>query len=180
MNHAERMNACFRACEGIEDEVLEDRQYRIKPELDSIDKIIESSGKIIQQRDTAWQELREIRSRLSALEEISTAVEADIDSGRPLEYNVEELRAELIRARKALGILPEQVDVDCPICNGKGYTEEHCSEANAHDGEGSCLGRCPVQESCFNCEATGKIKDSDEWKKVTWGPAPITAGKVGE
>lgn len=86
------------------------------------------------QRDTAWQELREIREaikadenestadevrslvskrdeyrvRLSALEDIATAVEADIDCGRPLEYNVEHLRDELIRARAALGILPEQ------------------------------------------------------------------------
>lgn len=50
----------------------------------------------------------ELKDRLTALEEIATAVEADIDAGRPLEYNVEELRTELIRARKALGILPEQ------------------------------------------------------------------------
>jgi hypothetical protein len=50
----------------------------------------------------------ELRTRLTALEELATAVEADIDAGRPLEYNVEHLRDELIRAREALGILPEQ------------------------------------------------------------------------
>lgn len=50
----------------------------------------------------------QFRARLAALESIATAVDADIDAGRPLEYNVEHLRDELIRARGALGILPEQ------------------------------------------------------------------------
>lgn len=50
----------------------------------------------------------EYRARLTALEEIATALEADIDCGRPLEYSVEALRDELIRTREALGLLPEQ------------------------------------------------------------------------
>jgi len=50
----------------------------------------------------------EYRSRLTALEEIATALEADIDCGRPLEYSVEILRDELIRTREVLGLLPEQ------------------------------------------------------------------------
>lgn len=50
----------------------------------------------------------EYRTRLTALEEIATALEADIDCGRPLEYSVEVLRDELIRTREVLGMLPEQ------------------------------------------------------------------------
>lgn len=63
--------------------------------------VTEAINKIKAERD-------KLRTRLMALEDIATAVEADIDAGRPLENNVDELRAELIRARKALGILPEQ------------------------------------------------------------------------
>lgn len=59
----------------------------------------------------ARKERDELKTRLSALEDIATAVEADIDSGRPLEYNVEDLRAELIRARKALGIIPVKEEI---------------------------------------------------------------------
>lgn len=51
----------------------------------------------------------EYRARLTALEEIATALEADIDCGRPLEYSVEVLRDELIRTREVLGMLPEQL-----------------------------------------------------------------------
>lgn len=47
-------------------------------------------------------EREELVNRLTALEDVATAVEADIDCGRPLEYNVEHLRDELIRARAAL------------------------------------------------------------------------------
>lgn len=50
----------------------------------------------------------EYRARLTALEELATALEADIDCGRPLEYSVEILRDELIRTREVLGMLPEQ------------------------------------------------------------------------
>lgn len=50
----------------------------------------------------------EYRTRLTALEELATALEADIDCGRPLEYTVEVLRDELIRTREVLGMLPEQ------------------------------------------------------------------------
>lgn len=37
MTHAERMNASFRACEGLEDAILEDRNCNIKAELDTLD-----------------------------------------------------------------------------------------------------------------------------------------------
>ncbi|TAH55179.1 MAG: hypothetical protein EWM51_03600 [Treponema sp.] len=89
-----RIVACVNACRGIEQEVLADPEYSINGELESIDDLA--------------NELSKFKICLLALEEIATAVDADIDAGRPLEYNVAELRTELIRARKALGILPEQ------------------------------------------------------------------------
>ena len=85
---------CVNACECIEDDVLSSARRGI----DGFKLKIEE---LVKQRD-------ELRTRLAALEELATAVEADIDAGRPLEYNVTDLRVELIRARKALGILPEQ------------------------------------------------------------------------
>lgn len=51
MNHAERMNACFRACEGISDEVLSDTEYCIKNELDNLDEQISKRLKVEKQRD---------------------------------------------------------------------------------------------------------------------------------
>lgn len=96
-----RIVACVNACSGISQDILEDPEYLIKKELESIDELFNL-------RKKAESELNEMRARLAALEDIATAVEADIDCGRPLEYNVEELRAELIRARCSLGILPDQ------------------------------------------------------------------------
>lgn len=98
--NAERIAACWNACAGIPDEVLAAPGYSIKDELDSLDAQIAGRMKAERERD-------QLRARLAALEDIATAVDADIDSGRPLEYNVEYLRDELIRARAALGILPE-------------------------------------------------------------------------
>ena len=43
----------------------------------------------------------------------------------------------------------------CPICLGKGYTEEHDPSPDAHDEEGNCLGSCPVQVQCETCEGKG-------------------------
>lgn len=156
VENARRIVLCVNACKNLSNGELDDLIHLDGLSLNMLEKTR-------QQRDTAWQELREIqeaikadenestadevrslvakydaahrtledhgpeghcvtnqqhvdlrfkwfemKDRLSALEEISTAVEADIDAGRPLEYNVDELRTELIRARKALGILPEQ------------------------------------------------------------------------
>lgn len=99
--NARRIVACVNACRGISNEILEDPEYLIKKELETIDDLVNL-------REKAESERGEMRVRLAALEDIATAVEADIDAGRPLEYNVEELRAELIRARRSIGILPEQ------------------------------------------------------------------------
>lgn len=57
-------------------------------------------------RLAAEYEVSELRIRLKALEEAATALEADIDCGRPLEYNTEHLRDALIRARTAIESLP--------------------------------------------------------------------------
>lgn len=99
--NAERIAACWNACAGIPDEVLAAPEYSIKAELDSLDAQIAGRMKAERERD-------QYRARLAALEEVATGVDADIDAGRPLEYNVEHLRDELIRARAALGILPEK------------------------------------------------------------------------
>lgn len=47
--------------------------------------------------------------------------------------------------------------VDCPHCNGNGYTAEHDPSSGAHDGEGNCLGSCPVAVQCETCLGTGKL-----------------------
>ena len=99
--NAKRIVACVNACAGIPDEVLTAPDYSIKAELDTLDEQIA-------RRLNAEEERNRLYARLLALEEVATGVDADIDAGRPLEYNVEHLRDELIRAREALGILPEQ------------------------------------------------------------------------
>lgn len=99
--NARRIVACVNACAGIPDEVLTAPDYSIKAELDTLDEQIA-------RRLNAEEERNRLYARLLALEEVATGVDADIDCGRPLEYNVEHLRDELIRVREALGILPGQ------------------------------------------------------------------------
>lgn len=55
----------------------------------------------------AFGEIEELRARLTDLEAIATAVVADIE-GVMVTGNVIGLKEELIMARKALGVLPEQ------------------------------------------------------------------------
>lgn len=43
----------------------------------------------------------------------------------------------------------------CETCGGKGYTAEHSPGLNDHDGEGNCVGACPVQVQCEHCNGTG-------------------------
>jgi len=50
----------------------------------------------------------------------------------------------------------------CETCGGKGYTAEHSPGVNDHDGEGNCLGACPVQVQCEKCNGTGKIQPPTE------------------
>lgn len=132
--NALRIAACWNACVGIPDEVLEAPGYSIKAELDSLNKQI--AGRFM------------YYCRLSSLEEIATALEADIDAGRPLEYNVEHLRDELIRARSALGILPEQkvIAFSCGFCGAPlnankeqvDAPEGYDPNAYPHDACGKC------------------------------------------
>lgn len=49
--NARRIVACVNACAGIEQKILEDPEYSIKAELDSLDSIIETSAKYLAQRD---------------------------------------------------------------------------------------------------------------------------------
>ena len=86
---------------------------RLRNERDEYKQLLEDHGPeghnvTNQQYCEVRSELIALRARLTALEEIATALEADIDCGRPLEYSVEALRDELIRTREALGMLPEQ------------------------------------------------------------------------
>ena len=99
--NARRIVACVNACAGIPIEVLTAPEYSIKAELDTLDEQIA-------RRLNAEEERNRLYARLLSLEEVATGVDADIDAGRPREYNVEHLRDELVRAREALGILPEQ------------------------------------------------------------------------
>lgn len=88
------------AIKADENESTADEVRSLVAKNDKLQKIVDEK-KILKRIDSLYE-------RLTELEEIATAVEADIDTGRPLEYNVEHLRDELIRARKELGILPEQ------------------------------------------------------------------------
>lgn len=45
----------------------------------------------------------------------------------------------------------------CEVCDGKGWTSEHSPALNDHDGDGNCLGNCPVQVQCEKCNGTGNI-----------------------
>ncbi|MCD1654735.1 hypothetical protein K7J14_08450 [Treponema zuelzerae] len=100
-----RVVACVNACRGISQEILEDPEYLIKKELDSIDEQFSMRKKSEAERD-------ELKKALFALEEAATAVESDIDTGAPVEYGIERLRDELIRVRKVLKILPEEEAIE--------------------------------------------------------------------
>jgi hypothetical protein len=56
---------------------------------------------------------------------------------------------------------PKAESDKCPKCNGDGYTSEHSPALNAHDGEGNCLGDCPVQVQCEACEGTGSAPKAE-------------------
>lgn len=91
---AERVIACVNVCKNLANEQLND--------------LIQLGGLSLNMLDSVMKERDEYKTRLAALEELATALEADTDYGRPLEYTVEVLRDELIRTREALGMLPEQ------------------------------------------------------------------------
>ena len=46
----------------------------------------------------------------------------------------------------------------CDYCNGDGFTSEH--DNHPHMG-GDCMGQCPIQVQCENCQGTGVIEISD-------------------
>jgi len=46
-------------------------------------------------------------------------------------------------------------EIDCPDCDGDGYTAEH-DPCDPHV-DGICT-NCPIQVQCEPCEGTGKIK----------------------
>lgn len=55
----------------------------------------------------------------------------------------------------------------CPACNGKGYTDQHSMDDNAHDEAGNCNpGFCPVQEQCPHCQGTGDMPTVSEVKAL--------------
>lgn len=86
--NARRIALCVNACKNLTNGELDDLISLGGMSLDMLKRLTA-------QRD-------ELVTRLTALEDIATAVEADIDCGRPLEYNVEELRVELTRARASI------------------------------------------------------------------------------
>ena len=55
----------------------------------------------------------------------------------------------LVSAKEFLGIKT------CPVCKGKGWIAGHNSSSQAHDGEGKCLGYCPIQIECEVCDGIG-------------------------
>lgn len=44
--------------------------------------------------------------------------------------------------------------IECPHCNGDGYTSEHANHPHEH---GDCAGQCPIQSPCGYCYADGRI-----------------------
>lgn len=51
--------------------------------------------------------------------------------------------------------------IECPDCQGHGYTSEHDDTSFDHEGQ-HCCSNCPVQAQCETCQATGKIQDQEE------------------
>jgi len=52
-----------------------------------------------------------------------------------------------------MGKLPDDLSVFdgagiCQKCNGRGWYSDHAIGPYDHDGEGNCLGNCPVQVQC--------------------------------
>lgn len=70
--NARRIVACVNACAGISTENLEDN----KPLAEGLRGLNERIRQAEQQRDTAWQELREIRQQINANPEEATTDEA--------------------------------------------------------------------------------------------------------
>lgn len=50
-----------------------------------------------------------------------------------------------------------RMTMKCSHCGGDGWTSEHDTGAYSHDGEGNCLGYCPVQVQCEKCNGTGEV-----------------------
>ena len=77
--------------------------------------------------------------------EMVPAITADVDACQKLAKRIDDVLAE-----------PEPRK--CPDCDGQGWTAQHSTDTNAHDGEGNCNpGYCPVQVQCEKCGGTGKI-----------------------
>lgn len=155
--NAHRIVLCINACAGIPDEVLTAPGYSIKDELDSLDAQIAIRMMVEQERDR-------FRARLAALEEVATGLDADIDSGRPLEYNVEHLRDELIRARMALGIVP-----DYGVEYAVGPKEDHDAAASAVKLDKVNLALLGLSE-----QEIALLKDKEYIRKLFGITAPVT------
>lgn len=56
-----RASICVRACAGIPDELLEDPEYLIKPELDNLDTQINGRLELLQQRDELLTALKSVK-----------------------------------------------------------------------------------------------------------------------
>lgn len=95
MTHAERMNASFRACEGLEDAVLEDRNYNIKAELDTLDDQI-------MLRLVAERRALSLEKILESLVRKTVGFLNAIDLGEPIEGCERLLMVELKKARVEL------------------------------------------------------------------------------
>jgi DnaJ-class molecular chaperone len=48
----------------------------------------------------------------------------------------------------------------CKKCKGDGWTAEHDPGPYSHDEEGNCLGYCPVQVQCQECNGTGETQET--------------------
>ena len=95
MTHEERMNASFRACEGLEDAVLEDRNCNIKSELDTLDDQI-------MLRLVAEQRALSLEKILDGLTRKAVGFLNAIDIGGPIESSKILLMVELKKARVEL------------------------------------------------------------------------------
>ena len=57
--------------------------------------------------------------------------------------------------RLAAAERPQPESSICKICEGNGWIIQHSTDSGAHDGNGSCLGSCPTQAQCQECNGTG-------------------------
>lgn len=77
----------------------------------------------------------------------------------------------------AVALPTVQKNIECPVCNGQGWTVEAACCNKPHENGSCCNEPVPVQEECENCKATGRVptenkssveskQEGEDWVKI--------------